>query len=298
MHLDLQFYASGVCIATSFSRMCRGFQRWAKKCLPEAWACTQEAVPILPPRIWPRSTISRHFLLIFRRPRFEMILLEELRRAALVLDLCRPSGTWESQVTVAMTGGGDRAFLTHRSGPAFPDISIEDIRRTGATHLHIGELATLIERPEIIDLAREVGLTISLDCGWDDTLKASEISTCLSGVDIFMPNEAEVLHLLSIGVVEPFAPLTVVKKGAKGATAISAGIMHSAPAENVHAVDTTGAGDAFNAGFISAWLDGNHLEKCLHAGNALGAIAITRRGGAQFAATEMSALAMGSEAAE
>ena len=55
--------------------------------------------------------------------------------------------------------------------------------------------------------------------------------------------------------------------------------MLEAPTEAVDAIDTTGAGDAFNAGFLSSWLQGAELKTCLDAGNARGALTVRRRGG-------------------
>ena len=98
-------------------------------------------------------------------------------------------------------------------------------------------------------------------------------------MNVFLPNAAELGHLRALGVPEPFAPLTVVKQGAQGATAISGDEELSASGQRVNAVDTTGAGDAFNAGFLSAWLTNMPLLDCLKAGNAKGAQAVSGRGG-------------------
>jgi sugar/nucleoside kinase (ribokinase family) len=143
----------------------------------------------------------------------------------------------------------------------------------------VGELSTLLERPDLVPLARSVGATISLDCAWDEDMAMADVPGLLAQVDVFLPNDAEVRHLVERGVAEPFAPLTVVKKGAEGSSAIMGGREVSEPAKRVRAVDTTGAGDAFNAGFLSAWLAGDPLPSCLRAGNAMGATAIACRGG-------------------
>lgn len=190
------------------------------------------------------------------------------------------------QVTVAMVKGGDRAFLTRRAGPPFPMVSASDLNRCGYRHLHIGELNSLIAQPEIISMARSAGMTISVDCSWDDDLRAEDIFPIAGKVDIFLPNEAELQSLHRLGIDEPVAELTVVKRGAKGATAITNSQTLEAPSVPLDPVDTTGAGDAFNAGFLSAWLSGKDLTESLAAGNTRGALAIRRRGG--FSKTELS----------
>ena len=216
---------------------------------------------------------------------FAALLADDLARAGLDLRLCRtqPAGD-EPQVTVALVGQGDRAFVTRRVGPACPPLEASDLTGIGATHVHIGELATLIERPEIIALARSAGATVSLDCSWDDGLGAADIADAIADVDVFLPNEAEVQHLIDIGVPLSRFPLTAIKQGAAGATALVKGERIHEPAKPVTVVDTTGAGDAFNAGFVSAWLAGETLQTCLRAANAQGAKAITQRGGFHRAA--------------
>ncbi len=204
----------------------------------------------------------------------------DIRAAGIDTSLCAlaPSGV-DPQVTVVIAGQGDRAFLTRRTGPALPPLDIGDLIRSGAGHLHIGELATLAEHPGIVAAARTAGMTISLDCGWDETLDGSDLARLIAAVDIFLPNRSEAEHLSAAGLPERPAPLTVVKCGADGARALWADGSASAPAQAAVPVDTTGAGDAFNAGFLDAWLSGSPVPICLAAGNAAGARAIERCGG-------------------
>lgn len=205
---------------------------------------------------------------------------EELQTARLDLSLSRTlPQTAGPQLTVAMVHSSDRAFLTRRTGPAIPPLNPNDLTYRKLRHLHIGELASLVECPEVVTMARKLGMTISLDCSWDDALCVTDIRPLLGSVDVFLPNENEVAHLKCIGLAEAFAPLTVVKRGASGATAMTATQVVDAPTEPLQAVDSTGAGDAFNAGFLSAWLSGNTLEACLRAGNTRGALALQSRGG-------------------
>ncbi|MEM6826116.1 MAG: PfkB family carbohydrate kinase, partial [Pseudomonadota bacterium] len=183
------------------------------------------------------------------------------------------------QITVAMAGCGDRAFLTRRAGPAFPRLSSDDLARCQARHVHIGEVSSLVSRPEIIDIARANGMSISVDCGWDDGLDARSLRRISGLVDVFLPNEAEWAWIEAIGLGGEFAPITIVKRGASGASAIWNGAVIEAGVSPIEALDTTGAGDAFNAGFLSHWLTGRDLPDCLAAGNSRAALTLRRSGG-------------------
>ena len=124
-------------------------------------------------------------------------------------------------------------------------------------------------------------MTVSLDCSWDDAVFLEEgLDDLINGVDLFLPNEAEAERLRKRGVPVPTDGVTVIKKGAGGAQAHHAGERFLQPAQTVEVVDTTGAGDAFNAGFMHVWLDGVSIVDSLEAGVACGAIAVGHVGGA------------------
>lgn len=179
------------------------------------------------------------------------------------------------QMTVAIVTEGDRAFLTHNGGAAFAMPAEATLRGAGIRHLHIGELRTLIDAPDLLPTARDLGLTVSLDCGWDDGFDAG-IGELIRQVDVFLPNSDEMNLLAGLGVGDALAPLTAVKCGAEGARLLSG---ESRPARRTKVVDTTGAGDAFNGGFLNAWLDGQAPVACLEAGIACGALAVSFAGG-------------------
>lgn len=214
------------------------------------------------------------------RPPFGIAVAAEIEAAGIDAALCRPAGPGDDpQITVSVVASGDRAFLTRRAGPAFPAIATADLVRRGIGHVHVGELATLAEQPGLIEAARASGATLSLDCGWDEGLTGADLGRLVSAVDVFLPNAAEAQRLRDLGLPEPFAPLTVVKRGAEGASAVTGGREVRDPARPATVVDTTGAGDAFNAGFLSAWTRGEPLEACLRSGNEMGGHAVSGRGG-------------------
>ncbi|MDP2062849.1 MAG: PfkB family carbohydrate kinase [Phaeovulum sp.] len=229
---------------------------------------------------------------------FDAAIAAELAASGVDLAACpaAPPGA-AAQITVAMVSGGDRAFLTHRGGPAVPATLAEAIASGRYRHLHLGELATLAEAPEVVAQARAAGLSVSADCAWDAAVLARPDSVALlAGVDVFLPNRAEARALMRHAPIAQHAPLVVIKDGAAGAEAIQNGTSLRRPALAQRVVDTVGAGDAFNAGFLDAWLAGASLSDCLDAGAGTAALALSRVGGARgligsglFAARQFSA---------
>ena len=135
--------------------------------------------------------------------------------------------------------------------------------------------------------ARALGLTTSLDCNYDPAEQwDSGIRRVLKYTDIFFPNEIEALRLTGAGSVEAaagelrkLARTVVVKMGAKGALVCAAEGTFRVPPVRVKAVESTGAGDSFNAGFLTRFVKGASLAECGRAGAEAGARSVTRVGG-------------------
>lgn len=211
---------------------------------------------------------------------FREMLSCDLRSADIDTRFCADSAEdVDPQVTVALAAENDRAFVTRRAGPAIPPLEAQALQEARVTHLHVGELTTLLEQPSLIELARGIGCTISLDCGWDDDLDHDLAQQLIPEVDLFFPNVEELKFLKDNGFDEATAPLIAIKKGAEGAEVRHGETVLRAPADPVETVDTTGAGDAFNAGFLSRWTQGARLEDCLASGNRQGRLAVSRPGG-------------------
>ena len=73
--------------------------------------------------------------------------------------------------------------------------------------------------------------------------------------------------------------MAVVKMGKKGALCCRAGKVWTKAGFSVEAVDTTGAGDSFNAGFVYGFLKGLDPDSALELGNGCGALSCTGLGG-------------------
>lgn len=211
---------------------------------------------------------------------FDVTVLDEMAKHDVIASVCKPAarGT-DPQITVAIGAASDRAFLTRADGAAIPDLNSIDF--ANFSHLHIGELRTLQDTPALLPMAQAAGLTVSLDCSWQDSY-ANDAADLIAGVDVFMPNEREAAALSAIGVPETCAGLTVVKSGKNGARARNrhTGGWVYGPGVPVDVLDATGAGDAFNGGFLSRWLENATLEDCLLTGNDCGAAAVACLGGA------------------
>ena len=147
-------------------------------------------------------------------------------------------------------------------------------------------------QPKLLASLRARGCTVSLDVGWhEDWLRDPRVRDLLPLLDLFFPNESEAAALT--GESEPAAmlrwfsaaglPMAVVKLGPAGACLLHEGEVLTVPPPPVVApnivIDTTGAGDCFNAGFLQAWMQGDPPETCLRAGNICGALSTQAYGG-------------------
>ena len=196
--------------------------------------------------------------------------------------------------TIVLNFDEDRAMVTY---PGTMDyLTIDDIKDEflmQAQHIHF---SSFFYQPGIRDhihlvfkRAKELGLTTSFDTQWDPSEKWDfNFQLILPWVDIFFPNETELLHLTGTQKISealeklgPFAKNIVVKRGNKGALLrLETGEIFEMPAYlNTSVVDAIGAGDSFNAGFIFRFIKGESLQNCLDSGNLAGALNTTATGG-------------------
>jgi sugar/nucleoside kinase (ribokinase family) len=125
--------------------------------------------------------------------------------------------------------------------------------------------------------ARRAGLTTSVDPQAANLISSpAEFLELVRGVDLLLPNDAE-LALLggSAGLLGVVGAIPVTH-GAGGATWIDAGGTISVPAEPAACVDSTGAGDAFDAGLLAVWTTGGSPRAALLGGVRAGALATSQ----------------------
>ena len=192
---------------------------------------------------------------------------------------------------VLLTRKDDRAILTYSGTIGAADSTlITDSLLCSARHLHVGSYylfsGLLHDFPNILKRAKDFGLTVSFDTNWDPSEKWILPEELLKYVDMFFPNENEAMFLTGKNNVKDAAfelskkiPIVAVKQGAEGGMVISGEQHIKRCPPKVQVVDTVGAGDSFNAGFVYAYLHGLELESCLNAGIYCGSMNTTRTGG-------------------
>jgi sugar/nucleoside kinase (ribokinase family) len=196
-------------------------------------------------------------------------------------------------LTVILQHGNWRNILTYLgtiSQLAFEDIDLDRLK--SCRHLHICSIYLQHAlRPRLTSLfriAKAAGLTISLDTNDDPEDRWEGIWELLRYVDLFLPNEREARKITGTDDVELAAerlvkivPTVGVKLGPMGAMAQQGTERVLVPAIDVAVVDPVGAGDSFDAGFISQYVRGADLRTCVAYGNLAGALSTTRPGGTE-----------------
>jgi sugar/nucleoside kinase (ribokinase family) len=194
-------------------------------------------------------------------------------------------------LSVILSRGADRAILTH-SGliAALKAEDVTDNLLCQSRHLHIASyfLQTALQPglPALFRRARSLGLTTSLDTNWDPSGEWRGFQELLRLTDIFLPNENEALAVSGVSTLEAALQIlnqksqaVAIKCGGRGALAGRGDETVRAPALPVQIVDTVGAGDTFDAGFLYGWLNGWSLEKTLSLAAVCGSLSTRAAGG-------------------
>lgn len=195
---------------------------------------------------------------------------------AVAVDPALPTAT-----VVALLADGDRTLLSDRGAAAA--LAPADLPPlTGVRHVHVSGYVLLdpSSRPAglaAIAAARDLGATVSVDPQVAPALDATFLQL-VRGIDLLLPNAAELAALGGIDTALGAVAAVAWTDGPAGASWADDRGRWSVPTPPVAVVDATGAGDAFDAGLLAAWLAGAAPEEALRAGCAAGARAVTRPG--------------------
>jgi sugar/nucleoside kinase (ribokinase family) len=197
-------------------------------------------------------------------------------------------------VTILLPHGDERHILTYPGTIA--ELTVNDLDfefLVKGRHFHLSSL--YLQRglqaglPDLLRRLKDAGLTVSLDTNddpedrWGDPLAA-----VLPYVDVFLPNEDEICRMTKCAdldsAVEALGveiPAIVIKRGRRGARVFERGRSVDVASLNVVPVDTIGAGDSFDAGFLRAYLLSKDIVTCARAGNITGALSTQGSGGTE-----------------
>src|SRR4051812_4393749 len=198
--------------------------------------------------------------------------LEAIAARGVDVSACRLIAGVDTGATVVLAGGGDRAILT--SSGALRELRATDVPPAllaHSRHVHVGSfflqpgLADGI--PALFRAARAAGATTSLDPNFDPAEAwDGGFAAAAREAGVLLPNATEALALAREDdparaatrlLGDTGARTVIVKLGAEGALGAAAGgEVVRVPAPPADPVDTIGAGDAFDAGFLAGWLDG------------------------------------------
>jgi len=207
--------------------------------------------------------------------------------SGVVVDREHPTG-----VSVVLVRGEDRAMLTALG--TIEALSVDGVDRTllrSARHVHVSSFflqhRLRLGLAALLSEARATGASTSVDPNWDSAEKwDGGLLDVLAVTDILLLNAEEARRIAREADVEDAArtlaqhgPTVVVKLGADGALAVAGGLLARADGLPVALVDTVGAGDSFNAGFLAGFLAGHPLEQSLALAVACGSLSTLAAGG-------------------
>jgi ribokinase len=175
-------------------------------------------------------------------------------------------------ISVILSAPGDRSILT--AVGALPMLRPEHVRtaveRLSPAHVHFASYFLLPDLaaglPELLGWLGDRAITTSVDTNWDPAEEWTGLAAVLAAVDILLPNLEELRAIAGVVgartatdelLAAELGPIVVVKAGAAGGFSVAGGgSVSRSPGLSVDVVDTTGAGDSFDAGYLAALADG------------------------------------------
>ncbi len=235
---------------------------------------------------------------------FGQFMLAEMSKRGVATQAVKKEPQLHTGLSVILNRGDDRAILTYLG--AIESLGVDDVPEElmqQSQHLHVASI--FLQRslrphlPSLFHRAHSLGLTVSLDTNYDPHERWEGVWELLPLVDVFMPNAAEARALTGAEDVEVAVArlaesgvkTVAVKLGSEGALGWQGGKQERVPSLKVNVVDTVGAGDNFDAGFLYGYLNGWSLRDALKLGVVCGALSTRAAGGVAAQATLEEAMA-------
>jgi len=222
---------------------------------------------------------------------FGRFMLDEMSKRQVDIENVIVSSSGSTGLSVILNQASDRAILTHPG--LIAELQASDISEAllhDSKHLHVASyfLQTKLQPdlPNLFRRARALGLSTSLDTNYDPSEKWTGFDELLSVTNVFLPNEKEALSLSGAANVDEAGSrlgskieTMAIKLGAEGALGVSEGARVRVASVPIKVVDTVGAGDSFDAGFIYGYLNQWSLERSLRLACVCGALSTQQAGG-------------------
>ncbi|HHW47585.1 MAG TPA: carbohydrate kinase family protein [Clostridiaceae bacterium] len=230
--------------------------------------------------------IKTALLTVLGNDLFGNIIFEYIKQTGVDMSAVHKDNKYRTCVSAVLSTGRERGFVTFYDESKY-SFKIEDIEQQIKNSMYIySDIITCIELP-IVEIAKKYKKNIFLDTCWNENIKLDKIKHLLEQIDTFMPNEIEACYITDTDDVElalqrlgQYTNTVVIKLGNKGSIAKQKyNVVRTPSIKGLKPIDTTGAGDLFNAGFIYGCLKGLNLEDSLRIANITGGLAVTFIGG-------------------
>lgn len=224
---------------------------------------------------------------------FGHFMLEEMINKGIDISNVIISSKLQTGLSVILNRDEDRAILTFLGAiNELKEIDISDDLLKRSIHLHVASYFLQTKLRKNVDIlfsrANNLGLTTSLDTNWDPEEKWIGLDDVLKHTNIFLPNEKEAASIIgsnnisrNLTELQKNCSIVAIKNGGDGSIAKNDKEICEVDAMKMQVVDTIGAGDSFNAGFVFGFLEKWSLKKCLQFASVCGSLSTQGSGGIQ-----------------
>jgi sugar/nucleoside kinase (ribokinase family) len=224
---------------------------------------------------------------------FGELICSTLKDSGVSIERIKTDQNIRTGMSVVLNRYNDRAILTYKGSIDAVDVNdISDKILQSVRHFHVGSYFLMKKiQPYYVEILKKLkvnGATVSLDTNWDPEGKWNDgLWEIMPYIDVFFPNENEAIAITgekdiyqAVKRLTKEVPLLVVKRGKDGAAAYTDKTSFTAKALPVETViDTVGAGDSFDGGFIYGFLSGRTIKESLDIGCICGSLNTRKAGG-------------------
>jgi sugar/nucleoside kinase (ribokinase family) len=219
---------------------------------------------------------------------FSQFILDYLRKEGIDPSFFVHSKKLMRKITISLSYPDDRSFIAYYDPDPLIIAGLKKIGKVNAKVIYIPAVyyGIGLDIGQMISSKKQMKLIMDGNDSEGISLKNYRFRRAISMLNVFFLNASEAVGLTgesdlegALNILGKLCPMVVIKAGAKGAYGCKNGEIFYEKGIKVNALDTTGAGDCFNAGFIKAWLSGKSMQECLRWGNIVGGLSTLGLGG-------------------